>query len=540
MKTAKKNPYNKYFFAFCLVHLLLWTLLPTLIRYNLPLDDLEGFAWGQEWQIGYYKHPWLAPWLVAIFGRFGGASGWSLYFLSQLAVIICFWAVWKLAKQLLSPLSSLFSVLLLEGIYYYNFSSPEFNPNVVLLPLWALTVLYFYQAINTQKFTAWIKTGVFLGLAMMGKYYSVYLFLSLLLFLIIKPKARNSFKFFGIYLSTLIMLAIILPNIIWLFKHNFITLTYVLERTKNSALWWGHILNPSKFIANQLLAVSLTLILFLGAKKSNAIIRVCHQLAKLPEKSITFANLNSVHINMRKESPKSISYRQKSLELMACSNSNKEFIIFMSFAPLTLVLLTSFLTGMQLHSMYGTPLFSYLGIVLLINRYEINIRRIKPFLIMVGSVILFWVILYISFNPIGPYITQEDNRGVFPGREISQSLTVCWQLITHKPLRYVVGNIWLVGNLVYYSADHPHAYFLAEPSYNTWVNDETINREGALFIWEPQDQLYFNTLKTRFPNLQLLGVQSFIWKTRDKLPPVKIVVGIVPPSGTLANNIAIN
>jgi hypothetical protein len=33
-----------------LVNALLWTLLPWLAAYSLPLDVVEGLFWGQEWQ----------------------------------------------------------------------------------------------------------------------------------------------------------------------------------------------------------------------------------------------------------------------------------------------------------------------------------------------------------------------------------------------------------------------------------------------------------------------------------------------------------
>ena len=46
---------------------------------------------------------------------------------------------------------SLISVLLLEGIVFYNFTSPEFNVNVCQLPFWAATVFYAYKSINHEK-----------------------------------------------------------------------------------------------------------------------------------------------------------------------------------------------------------------------------------------------------------------------------------------------------------------------------------------------------------------------------------------------------
>ena len=66
-----------------------------------------------------------------------------LSFKSNLYNII-FFVVYKLSEEFLkNKLLCLISVLLLEGIYFYNFTTPEFNVNVCLIPFWSLTVYYF-------------------------------------------------------------------------------------------------------------------------------------------------------------------------------------------------------------------------------------------------------------------------------------------------------------------------------------------------------------------------------------------------------------
>ena len=46
---------------------------------------------------------------------------------------------------------ALFSVLLLEAIYFYNFTSPEFNVNVCQLPFWVLTVYYSWKIYSKKN-----------------------------------------------------------------------------------------------------------------------------------------------------------------------------------------------------------------------------------------------------------------------------------------------------------------------------------------------------------------------------------------------------
>ena len=46
---------------------------------------------------------------------------------------------------------SLISVLLLESIYFYNFTTPEFNVNVCQLPFWSLVVFYSWKIYETKE-----------------------------------------------------------------------------------------------------------------------------------------------------------------------------------------------------------------------------------------------------------------------------------------------------------------------------------------------------------------------------------------------------
>ena len=46
------------------LHALVWTVLPTILYPNLPLDLIEALVYGREWQLGYDKLPPLPWWLV--------------------------------------------------------------------------------------------------------------------------------------------------------------------------------------------------------------------------------------------------------------------------------------------------------------------------------------------------------------------------------------------------------------------------------------------------------------------------------------------
>ncbi|MGX7873674.1 hypothetical protein ACVDG5_013725 [Mesorhizobium sp. ORM6] len=43
----------------CLVQILCWTVVPSLVDPAPPADVVEGFMWGREWVLLTYKHPQL-------------------------------------------------------------------------------------------------------------------------------------------------------------------------------------------------------------------------------------------------------------------------------------------------------------------------------------------------------------------------------------------------------------------------------------------------------------------------------------------------
>ena len=123
----KKNVYNN-FLIFLLLHLSLWTIVPSLSNVNLPLDTIEALAWGSNLDWGFNKHPPLSAFAVEIFYRIFGSQDWAYYLLSQFFVISAFFIVYKFSEDILRNKNlALLSVLLLEGIFFYNFTTPEFN-----------------------------------------------------------------------------------------------------------------------------------------------------------------------------------------------------------------------------------------------------------------------------------------------------------------------------------------------------------------------------------------------------------------------------
>ena len=197
MALNKKNLRN-IFYIFLAAHLIVWIAIPSLTNNNLPLDTIEALAWGSNLDWGFHKHPPMSAIFPEIFYQIFGPQDWAYYLLSQIFVIISFFVVFKFAEDFFqNKIFCILSVLLLEGIFFYNFTTPEFNVNVCQLPFWALSVLYGWKGFKDNKTIDWLLFGLFAALGILSKYLFIYLLVSMdVFFYFMIIKKRINFKSF--------------------------------------------------------------------------------------------------------------------------------------------------------------------------------------------------------------------------------------------------------------------------------------------------------------------------------------------------------
>ena len=226
----KKN-IASVFNLFLLSHIVIWTLVPFFSNKNLPLDVIEALAWGSNLDWGFEKHPPLSAFFAEVFYQLFGSQDWAYYLLSQIFVILSFVVIFKLAQEFLKSKSyALISVFLLEAIYFYNFTTPEFNVNVCQIPFWSLTIYFSWQSYKNDKIHNWILFGFFAALGVLFKYLFIYLLIGIKLFFVyhlIKNK-RYNLKYL---IPIVVFLLILSPHLIWLVENNYKTIFYGLKRT---------------------------------------------------------------------------------------------------------------------------------------------------------------------------------------------------------------------------------------------------------------------------------------------------------------------
>ena len=160
---------KKIYLLFISSHMIIWVLVPALSNVNLPLDTIEALAWGSNLDWGFNKHPPLSAFAAEVFYQIFGNKDWAYYFLSQIFVITAFTIILILAYEIFQDTKLAFiSVILLESIFFYNYTSPEFNVNIAQLPFWALSTYFTWRCLKYDKLSDYVFLGLFISLGILS------------------------------------------------------------------------------------------------------------------------------------------------------------------------------------------------------------------------------------------------------------------------------------------------------------------------------------------------------------------------------------
>ncbi len=411
--TINNKNIDNVFYIFVTAHLIFWTLIPSLTNHNLPLDTIEALAWGSNLDWGFNKHPPMSAFFSEVFYQIFGPQDWTYYLLSQIFVIISFYYVFKFSNEIFNnKILGLISVLLIESIYFYNFTTPEFNVNVCQLPFWSLTVYYSWKIYSGKeiKFSDCFLVGLFAAFGFLSKYLFLYLLVSidlLFIYLIFLKKER---KFDFKYLITLeVFLVVLIPHFIWLFNNDFITITYGLARTGlEQSSFLDHIKYPIIFLLKQVgILIPFLILSWLLVKK--------------------------IKFNLK--------FKDKKLL----------FLLAINILPIILMFLTSLITGSKIRTMWMTPFYIFFGtLIVYLFQTQINLKKLKPF--MLGFVLFFFLspglYAYVS-------ISKDDKRTDYPGKEIALKTQYAWDQQFDSSINVVLGDEWNAGNLSYHLKSRP-------------------------------------------------------------------------------------
>ena len=509
-----------FFWTFIVLHVLVWMAICLVTQPNMPLDMVEMLYWGQQGQMGYHKHPPLPAWTAATMWEVGRHHPWAMYLTAQLTIVVTYWAVWQLAREALSPKLALCSVLVMEGCYYCTYMINDINNTIMTRPFWALAILFMYRSLasptSRSRLMYWCLTGVAIGLGMLCKYYMAVLVLSLLMIPVVIPSTRKTLRTAGPWLMTGIACLIFLPHFLWMVENDFITIRYIFNRSGDAAAhsaasgvaaWMKHLTSPVSFIGSQLAAVIPVVVLL------TPLLLRARKLATTQNKTETG------------DTPSAIFFQK--------------YLMIAVGGPVAIYLLLAVGTGASIRSMWGGPLFSFLGLLLIVLckvEYErAACRKVLRDSLMIGCLMALGLFIR---NGFGPAVRGELSKVHFPGEQIAQMIDQRWSEHYSQPLQIVGGKMFVSGCVGVYSENSIDVFGDLVPEANPWVSDERLQKQGGMIVWDIDDpgRATPDQWQKRFPNAELL--EPLECQTRALTGDVAAHVGVLlvhPNRPLLAN-----
>lgn len=179
----------------------------------MHLDQAHHLAWG------YFSTPPFTSWISWLISALGNSEFWVRFFPALFGALTLL-VVWKLIEEMkgsryaliLGGLCVLFSPLLrLNGL---------FQPNSFDVLAWTSVYYFLARYLRTEQAT-WLFAGaVVFGLGFLNKYNIAFLLMGLLPALLLSPHRKVLLRkeFYG---AALLAFLILLPNLIWQYRHDF-------------------------------------------------------------------------------------------------------------------------------------------------------------------------------------------------------------------------------------------------------------------------------------------------------------------------------
>jgi hypothetical protein len=469
---------------------LAWVLVPSIFYASPPGDLPLVLAVGHEWQLGSAYGPPLAFWLAEVAFRLTGSSVFGVYLLSQVCVVVTFWAMYTLGRSIVGASHAALAVLLMVGIAAFGAPTPDFGPAVLAMALTALAWLFFWRAVGEGHLQSFIALGVVLGLLFLTTYFAVLVLILMMLFMVVSERGRASLVTFYPYLVIPIMALIALPHLIWLWRYAVISIA--AENARPSIVIWGRqLLNLLIDHAGLLVLVIVSSPLLIDRKIA------VPELVRAPVDPFArsfvygFALVPAVLAT-----------------LIATVRGHAE-PLGGEAALLVLSGLACIVLAGDVIRLYRQPLLGSTWMALLVG---------PPLLAILAVLLLPWT--------LGTELKVSE-----PSAAMGRFFTESFNRRTGKPLAIVVGGERLGGLVALASPQRPSLLVDGELERTPWLREADLREKGAIVVWPITDLAGAppQHLRERFPDLVAEVPRAFERTVQGRLPLLRIGWAMIRP-----------
>ena len=487
-KTSPVGPFSSLYLPFWITACAIatWSLAAAWINPAQFADNLEQFSWAHSLELGYWKHPPLPTWLIALPIRVIGFSVYWTYALAAACFIGTAFFTWRITLRLFGRQAGMFAVLLIGLHIGFSWRAQLYNHNTVLILMCAATVWATMRALDSGKKTAWIVSGVLAGLAMLSKYQALVPLLGIVIALQLGGWFKQKGVQQGAAIAAVTALLVFAPHMIWVVMGTGSTIDNALHAAeglgvlRRLTVLLGFWLVQIRFHIAVLIAVALLVLFKSGGGSSPA-------------------------------AP------------TALNTQARAWLWGLIVWPASVVSLVVLMGGVRLEAQWGLQTFQFMPLFIA-WRLAIVLPQ-EPVRYVVRLVLVVQLILagFFAWSVLQPSLSiwkgvRERN---FPAAWVAKEATRPWTLATHCPLMYVVGPSFEATIVSAYSGYNPAVLEDGDFKKAPWITFELLKQHGAVYLAFKDKQLPAEA--------SMRGQLTLPARLNDQQPASQLFWGLVLP-----------
>lgn len=199
---------------------------------ELSEDEAYQWVWSKHLAMSYYSKPPMIALTQFVSTSIWGDTAFGVRFFSPLIAAILGLMLLRFFTREVNGRAGFFLVLIVTA-------TPLLSVGATLLTVDPLTVLFWTAAMfsgwkavqDNSRTSAWLWTGLWMGLGFLSKYSSPLMWMCWAVFFIVWPPARKHLRTRGPWLALLVNLLCTLPVVVWNMQNSWISLKHVARHT---------------------------------------------------------------------------------------------------------------------------------------------------------------------------------------------------------------------------------------------------------------------------------------------------------------------
>ena len=470
-------------------HFIAWLALALVL--DIHPDMADHWVWSRFLSGGYYEHPPMIAFTIKMATLIGGDNVLTLKTGAIVFSTLIMFLSYRVGILFFNRRTALIFLLILECVPFYSIGSIFWSIDHPFLFFWLSGMFFVGKYLKNGNVNWFLPLGVALGLGALSKYTTVLFPVCLLIWCVYEKNHRKLLLSPKVYLSAIIAILVIFPNLYWNYQNDWITFGFVV----------GKGLTGDSSIYNFLYFTGVQFVVF----------------------SIIYSFYFWINLLLRKTTI------SKLFTSTSFNRSGGSFLFITGLFPILFFSLSSLSGG------YSDPSWanaSYLSLFLLLARFidkEIAGGKGKREALILASaffidfLLVAVIVLHIFMNAFS--LTNNEFLFKVTGwPDTASQISEVLQRNDIKTPEYVIAREYQMASVLsLYIKNQPLPHSIEKPRRNQWSPVEKVLKGGAILVCELDEcEAALADLKKRFPHPFLFLGKTAITHYTKKIRETKI------------------